>query len=123
MKTSTVTISNHQFKVTIAKTPQDKQTGLSDKKTLPQDYGMLFPFDTADYFPFWMKNMQFPIDIIYINNNKIVTIFQNVQPPKSKEESLPILKPTEPANNVLEINAGLSQKYNFQTGNQVTIEQ
>ena len=83
---------------------------------------MLFPFEKADYYSFWMKNMKFPIDIIYINKNHIVTIHQNIKPPKTKEESLPIYKPEDPSDTVLEINAGLSEKYKFKKGDTVKTE-
>ncbi len=121
-KTATAIINNHTFTLLVAKSPKEKEIGLSEKTTLPQDTGMLFSFGQSDYYSFWMKNMKIPIDIIYINKNKIVTIYENLQPPKSKEESLPILKPNEPSDTVLEINAGLSQKYSFKKGDAVKIE-
>lgn len=119
-KSPTATIQGHTFTLTVAKSPEEKQTGLSKKTSLAQDSGMLFPFDTPDYYSFWMKNMQIAIDIIYINNDHIVTIFENLQPPKSQDENLSIYKPDEPADKVLEINAGLSEKYGIKKGDQVT---
>lgn len=121
-KTPTATINNKKFTLLVAKSAKDKEIGLSEKTSIPDDTGMLFPFGKADYHSFWMKNMKFPIDIIYINKNRIVTIYQNVQPPKEREESLPIFKPEEPADTVLEINAGLSKKYNLKKGDNVKIE-
>lgn len=117
-----VGINNHVFKVSIAQTSEEKQIGLSNKSSLPQDQGMLFPFEKEGFYSFWMRDMKFPIDIIYIRKNKIVTIYQNVQPPKIKEENIPLYKPEEPADKVLEINAGLSQKYGFKKGDEVKIK-
>jgi len=121
-KTATATIANHTFTLLLAKSAQEKEIGLSEKTSLPQDTGMLFSFGQSDYYSFWMKNMKIPIDMIYINKNKIVTIYENLQPPKSKDESLPILKPSEPSDTVLEINAGLAQKYGFKKGDAVKLE-
>lgn len=121
-KSKTATINDQKFNIVVAKTPQEKETGLSGKDSLPQGDGMLFPFDQPDYYSFWMKNMKFPIDILYINDNKIVTIIEDAQPPKSKDEVLPIYKPDEPADSVLEINAGLSKKYNIKKGDTVKLE-
>ena len=121
-KTPTATIDNQKFTLLVAKSAKEKEVGLSDKTSLPQDTGMLFHFEQPDYYSFWMKNMKIPIDIVYINKNHIVTIFQNAQPPKSDQEALTIFKPEEPADTVLEINAGLSQKYNFKKGDGVKIE-
>lgn len=122
LKTPTITIGKQTFKLYVAKSNKEKEIGLSEKKSLPPDFGMLFSFEKPDYYSFWMKNMQFPIDILFINGKKIVKIYQNVQPPTSKEESLPIYQSEKPADKVLEINSGLSQKYNFKEGDEVKIE-
>ncbi len=121
-KTATATINNHKFVLLIAKSAKEKEIGLSEKTALPQDTGMLFPFEKADYYSFWMKNMKISIDIIYINKNKIVAIYENLKPPATNQENIPIFKPEEVSNAVLEINAGLSKKYNFKKGDEVKIE-
>lgn len=121
LKQPFVTIKNHKFKLYVARDPKDYQIGLSKYNNLPQDYGMLFPFDKPDYYSFWMKEMKFPIDIIYIRDNQIVTILKNIPTPKTKEESIPIYKPSQPADNVLEINAGLSEKYNLKEGDKISL--
>lgn len=120
-QTPSVVINNKSFAVDVAKTEEQKAKGLSVYDKLPLEKGMIFVFDTKGYYTFWMKDMKFPIDIIYINNNKIVDIFKNIAPPKSQNEILPIIKPKETANIILEINAGLSDKYNFKTGDFVKI--
>lgn len=121
-KTPTATINNQAFNLKVAKTNEEKQTGLSNLSSLPQDQGMIFPFGKPDYYSFWMRDMKFPIDIIYIKENKIVTIYENLQPPKTKGETPPIYRPDEPSDTVLEINAGLSKKYNFKKGDAVKIQ-
>lgn len=118
-KQSSITINNHVFNLEIAKTDKDTQIGLSKYKSLPEDKGMLFEFKKADFYPFWMKDMKFAIDIIYIKNNRIVTIYNNVKPPKSTNEIPVVLHSTEPADKVLEINAGLSNKYKFKKGDEI----
>ena len=66
-----VTINNKNFNVFVAKTETEKQIGLYSKNKIDQNQGMLFLFDKPDFYSFWMKKMNFPIDIIYIQNNKI----------------------------------------------------
>ncbi|MBI2033034.1 MAG: DUF192 domain-containing protein [Candidatus Levybacteria bacterium] len=117
---ATVTINKQKFTAEVAKTPSEKQTGLSNKKSLPQDQGMLFVFDTPDLYPFWMKNMAFPIDMIFINKDKVVTVYQDLQPAIGLE-SPEIYQPDDLSDRMLEINAGLSQKYNIKPGDSVTI--
>jgi len=119
-KIPTITIRNHKFKLYIAKDPKDMRIGLSKYENIPQDYGMLFVFDKEDYHSFWMKKMKFPVDIIYIRDNQIITILKNV--PLPKNESVPIYKPSSPANRVLEINAGLAEKYKFKEKDRVKYE-
>jgi len=120
-KSPTATINNHTFKLELAKTQKEKEIGLSKKEMLEKNAGMLFLFERPAYYSFWMKNMKFPIDIIYIRNDRIVTIHKNVKPPKNPNESLPIYNSKEPADTVLEINAGLSEKYNFKEKDLVKI--
>jgi uncharacterized membrane protein (UPF0127 family) len=119
---TSVTIDKQTFKTTVVKTQQDQEIGLSKYTSLPQDQGMLFVFNEETYPSFWMKDMKFAIDIIFINNDKIVSIAENVQPPKNKEETLPIYQPEGPVDSVLEINAGLAKKYSIKKGATVKIE-
>ena len=121
-KNATVKIGTHSFSVKVAKTSEEQQIGLSKTESLSKTSGMLFPFQKADYYAFWMKNMKFPIDILYINNKKIVTIFENVPAPASPNENPPLYHPTEPATMVLEIQGGLVTKYTIKEGDTVTIE-
>ncbi|MGH7204321.1 MAG: DUF192 domain-containing protein [Candidatus Levyibacteriota bacterium] len=121
--TKTATINHHTFSVILAKTSQEQAKGLGQRASLPPDQGMLFPFGKAEMLHFWMKDMEFPIDIIFIRDNTIVSIAPNAPALKVPESKLPIYSPTQPSDSVLEINAGLSQKYNFKTGDTVTISQ
>ena len=45
--------------------------GLSERQSLAEDKGMLFLFEKPDHYAFWMKGMEFPLDIIFINGDKI----------------------------------------------------
>lgn len=118
---ASVTINKKTFSIDIAKTDSEQEKGLAIYNNLPLNKGMIFIFKNADYHAFWMKDMKFPIDIIYINKNIIVDVFKNAPFPKSENETLPIIKPSKKADAVLEINAGLCDKYNFKTGDFVKI--
>ena len=118
---SKITIDNHTFSVEVATTSAQQQQGLSGRASLPQNQGMLFVFKTPNRYPFWMKEMNFPLDMIFINNDKIVDIFQNVPPPKSATANLPIYTPNASANHVLEINSGISKTDGFKKGDSVKV--
>lgn len=113
----TAKIKGETFKLLVAKSEEDKQVGLSKYHELPQDTAMIFLFDKPNFYSFWMKNMNFPIDILYVNGDRVVTIYKNQKP--QKDGNPPVLIPKEEANRVLEINAGLSDKYKFQEGDRV----
>ncbi len=114
-KSPTVTIDNATFSVMVAKTEADREKGLSGRNSMPQTEGMIFLFDKPDNYSFWMKDMKFPLDMIFINKDKIVDIFPSV-PIKNQTD---METPREKADSVLEINAGLVKKYNFKIGDLV----
>lgn len=122
LKTPKATINSRSFNLELANTDEKRQVGLSSKNSLDENSGMLFLFDKEDYYPFWMKNMKFSIDIIYIKDNKIITIHRNVEAPKTDEEYLPMYRPEEPADKVLEIKAGVADKYNLKNGDEIKLE-
>jgi len=86
---------------------------LSNREKLAENQGMLFVFDHTDYHSFWMKDMRFAIDIIWIDENKkVVDITHNAEP-----ESYPkIFKPSLPAQYVLEVNAGWAEEHRVKVG-------
>lgn len=119
----TATIDGHTFFIETAVTEKEQQVGLAKYSSLAQNNAMYFPFDHPGFFAFWMKDMHFPIDILFLKDKKIVTIFDTVPNPTKDQINLPTYQPSVPANGVLEINAGLSKKYGFHTGDSVEISQ
>lgn len=121
-KKSTLAINGHEFEIEIARTLDQKEKGLSNKPSLPQNKGMLFIFDKPDIYDFWMKEMKFPLDIIWISKNKIITIADNLQPTMETDlNKIPRFKSVLPADMVLEVNAGTVKKYSFKLGDNVSI--
>jgi len=120
-KPAMVTIDNQSFNVTIARSEKEHEIGLSGTKSLDRNQGMMFLFNNPGYYSFWMKDMKFPIDIIFINNDQIVTIY-NDAPIIKGQENLIAYPPTQMADKVLEIQAGLSKKYSFKIGDKVKYE-
>ncbi len=102
--------------VKIADTPALQGKGLSGTESLAAGEGMLFVFDTPDQYAFWMKDMNYPIDIIWISGDKrIVDIKTNADP-----ASYPAaFKPTLPALYVLEVEAGFALTHSLARGQEV----
>ena len=117
-----VTINQKTWSVEVADTEKSRQKGLSGRRSLAADSGMLFLFETSDFYSFWMREMEFPIDIIFINGEKVVTVHRNVPAPASTEETPPIYRPTTASDKVLELNAGEADKNGIKEGDTVTLQ-
>lgn len=104
------------FKISVADNIESRTLGLSHTISLCEKCGKLFIFDKEGYYSFWMKDMNYDIDIIYIDKDKkIVDIFKNV-----KKESYPAtVENATPAMYVLEIGSGLSDKLDIENGDTV----
>ena len=76
---------------------------------------MLFVFEKRESHRFWMKDMQFPLDIIWLDNHRIVHIIHNA-PPANTKEKLNVMTSPHPVNFVLEIAGGRSTKLQLKLG-------
>lgn len=76
----TIKIHNKEYKVTLAKTEEEKEKGLSNIKELPEDEGMLFVYDEPQTVGFWMKDTLVPLDIVFINEDYEVLSIYKGQP-------------------------------------------
>ncbi|MEK7123905.1 MAG: DUF192 domain-containing protein [Patescibacteria group bacterium] len=115
-----VLINNKKIIVEIAKTPIEQATGLGFRDSLGKDEGMLFIFEEKTKPGFWMKDMKFPIDIIWISGDAIAGISENIQPPTgAPDENLTVYSPPEPVNYVLEVNAGFASENEIKIGDKV----
>jgi uncharacterized membrane protein (UPF0127 family) len=121
---SEVKINEITIPVEVAKTDVQRRKGLSNQDGLPEGEGMFFEFAQKDIKPpFWMKDMRFAIDILWIDDNEIVQIDTNVQPPESgtADDSLILYIPNQPIDYVLELNAGFTDAHNIKTGDTVDL--
>ena len=117
----TITIGTQTLHTAVADTFASRAQGLSDRPSMPLDDGMLFIFPIAAQYSFWMKDMHFPLDMIWIKDGTIVDISHDVPvpPPGAALTSLPTFKPQAPVDQVLEVNAGLAAKYGWKRGDGV----
>lgn len=97
----------------VADTSEKRKNGLSGRASLKREEGMLFMFDSADYYGFWMRDMLFSIDVIWIGDDKrIVDITEYASP-----DSYPrLFKPKAPARYVLEVPAGAARTSGWSEG-------
>ena len=114
-KALVVTPQGVQIAVEVADTPQKRQRGLSFRQELLPQHGMLFVFETREKHAFWMKDMLIPLDIIWLDNQRIVHVEHSVQPPIPPQNPR-TLTPRKKANFVLELAAGQAKALNLQVG-------
>jgi uncharacterized membrane protein (UPF0127 family) len=116
---TTVTIGEKSIRAEIADTEVERSNGLSGRASLEKGTGMVFVFDEAKKHPFWMKDMNFSIDIIWIDDGKIVDITYQARPEEKDSKYLTIYKPDVPAKFVLEVPSGYSKENDIKEGDLV----
>ncbi len=104
--------------IDIADTPALRERGLSGRKLLLDDQGMYFIFDHPDVYPFWMKEMNFPIDIIWIGEHMSVVDITKSASPSSFPQTF---VSSAPALYVLEVQAGFAERHGVKIGDQVVL--
>jgi hypothetical protein len=106
-----VTVNGVHLVADVASTGEQRSKGLAVKDTLAENESMLFYFPKANEYSFWMKDMKFPIDIIWLDTNRTVFHIEHSLEPCGPDEC-PQYRPIGKAQYVLETVAGFSQKYN-----------
>jgi len=109
------TYSGEKIPVEVADTLKKRNLGLGKRASLKKGWGMLFVFEKKKTHRFWMKDMQFPLDIIWLDNHRIVHIIHNAKPANFRDEPEVMTSPV-PVNFVLEIAAGRATKLGLKTG-------
>jgi len=115
-----VRIGSVEIPVELAIDSASQQKGLSGRPSLDSQSGMLFIFNKPGIYTFWMPDMNFTIDIIWINDNKVVDINANVSN-NFDPENPSFYEPVAPAQYVLEVNAGFAKTENIKIGDTVSL--
>ncbi len=119
-KKAVVEIGTKRFSVDVAETMGARAKGLSGREKLDKDEGIFFIFGNPGKYGFWMKDMKFPIDIIWIKENKIVGFEENISPQIGVSEfNLKLYYPPEPIKYVLEVKAGTVSEIGFKIGDEI----
>ena|SRR3989338_1150224 len=123
-KTGVVQVNDLKINVEIADTATKRKQGLGGKESLASDSGMLFVFEKQDVYKFWMKGLNFPLDLIWIRGEKVVDITKKATPPipEQKDETLPLYIPNQPVDKVLEVNSGFVDQNNIQIGDSIIVQ-
>jgi uncharacterized membrane protein (UPF0127 family) len=99
----TLHVSRQSYSLEIADNSDEQQKGLSDRDSMPRDHGMLFAFHYEEKLCFWMKDMHFPLDMIWLDaGHRVVHLEQNLSPDTYPDQFCS----HTPARYVIELNAG-----------------
>jgi len=113
-----IRLNGNNFLAEIADTPEKRALGLSGRPELCPKCAMLFIFEKPGTVSFWMKDMQFDLDIVWISGNEIIGIAKNVSHERGSTE---IVRAPGLVDKVLEINASVSEKLDLKAGDKVEL--
>lgn len=111
-----IMINGQSFSTEVVDTPEKRALGLSGRRGLCPQCAMLFIFEKPGIFSFWMKDMQFDLDIIWIAGDEIEGVSKNVSHAQGSAEAV---RPDTAIDKVVEINAGVSDRLNLRAGDKV----
>lgn len=115
-----VTINGKSLQLEIAQTPAAIVQGLSGRKTMAADEGMLFIMPNVEYQTFWMKDMNFAIDIVFLREGRVVDKV-TLQPPRRTK--IPSHRSIAEADMVLELGEGMAAQYGLEVGTKTTLHE
>jgi uncharacterized protein len=115
-----VKIAETEIDLEVAKTPEQQAIGLMFRESLPGDRGMLFPLQSERLASFWMKNVSIDLDMIFLQQGKVVHIANKVPP--CRRDPCPIYGPNTFVDTVLELAGGRAEQLGLKVGDRVEIE-
>lgn len=109
-------LGNKVFSYEVADNDFLRAKGLGGRSYIPEDQAMLFVFDNTDTHCFWMKDMKFSIDILWLNESKdVIHVEKNVSPSSYPKSYCPMVN----AWYVVEVRSGIADKLGLSTGSKV----
>jgi uncharacterized protein len=114
-------VNNVRINLEIAASDAEKTKGLGYRPSLDQNTGMLFIYEQPAHYTFWMQGMQFALDFLWIDNNRVEDIHENILPPAQTNSTPQVVSPKVPVRYILEVNAGFIKKHNIKVGDSVEL--
>jgi len=118
--TAKTVINGEEIDLEVAITPEQQGLGLMYRDFLAPNRGMLFPFEFPRRASFWMKNVDIPLDMIFLYQGEVIFIEANVPP--CNAEPCPIYGPDQIVDQVLELAGGRAEELNISTGDRIEIQ-
>ena len=114
---TTLRAGTHNYDLQLVTTAAAQEKGLGGRNDMPRESGMLFVFQNSATHCFWMKDMQFPLDIIWTDKTHKVVYIQPELAPNTYPRTF---CPPRPAQYVIELNAGEATRASIHIGETLT---
>ena len=115
-----VTLNGETFTVEIAESLEEQSRGLMFRDELPEGHGMLFTYRVPQAQSFWMKNVKFPIDILFFDGEQeLINVAARARP--CRREPCRSYRSERPAQYVLELNAGVAESLGVEPGDRLEL--
>ncbi len=109
------------FTLEIVRTPEDRAKGLMYRESLDADKGMLFVFDAPGEYSFWMKDTHIPLDMVWVSADNVIVEVEHDVPP-CKVVNCPSYGGNVESSMVIELNAGMAERYTISEGERITFK-
>jgi uncharacterized membrane protein (UPF0127 family) len=117
--TATATIGDVVIELEVAETPEQQSLGLMFRPSLPDNRGMLFPFERPRFTRFWMRNVEISLDMIFMSGDEVISIDHDVPP--CREPICPTYGPDALVTQVIELRGGRAAELGLEVGDRITI--
>ena len=118
MITKEISINNSVIQAEVAQAPKEAAKGLSGRNELCSGCGMLFEYPDYRVMNYWMKDMNFPLDIIWIRDDLVVGFEENV-PVLDSDGQITTMQSESEVNRVLEVNSGFVARNGIKAGDRI----
>lgn len=115
-----IEIRGQRVALEIVDTAPKQAKGLGDRDSLAWHHGMYFEYPAPGFYAFWMKDMRFSIDIVWLREGRIVDV--DVRVPYQEGSNGPTVRPSELVDAVLEVPAGYAVSNGWQIGDRALFE-
>jgi uncharacterized membrane protein (UPF0127 family) len=112
-----VSVAGVKVKAMIADEHEERMKGLMFVKNMPASNGMLFVWPDANERSFWMRNTYIPLDLLYVNEGKVISIIENAKPHDERQ-----LASEGAVDMVLEVNAGWVRQHGIKPGDTLSLQ-
>ena len=117
LPTITITVGTKKLEVEIASTAEQRRVGLMNRKSMPENHGMIFVFDPPEPVSFWMKNTYIPLSAAFVAEDGVVVKIADMQPLSETHHA-----PDVDVQFVIEVNRGWFKKAGLGVGSKLRLD-